>query len=41
MKIETLGRLEKVELWPEQRQWLKEKLELFHKAFAPLVKNLD
>jgi Domain of unknown function (DUF4268) len=27
--------------WPEQHQWLKDKLETFHKVFAPLVKNLD
>jgi hypothetical protein len=29
------------EKWPEQHHWLKEKLERFHKVFAPLVKSLD
>lgn len=29
------------ELWPEQHQWLKEKLETFHEVFGPLVKNLE
>ncbi len=29
------------ERWPEQHQWLKDKLEIFHKAFAPIVRNLD
>jgi Domain of unknown function (DUF4268) len=29
------------ELWTEQQKWLKEKLELFHKVFAPIVENLD
>jgi len=28
-------------LWPEQHQWLKEKLETFHRVFAPLARNLD
>ena len=27
--------------WPEQFNWLKEKLEAFYHAFAPRVKNLD
>lgn len=27
--------------WPEQHQWLKEKLETFHKVFGPLVRNLE
>jgi hypothetical protein len=27
--------------WPEQHEWLCEKLELFHKVFAPRVKTLD
>jgi len=31
--------ISKPDLWPEQHQWLKEKLERFHKVFAPLVKN--
>ena len=26
--------------WPEQHKWLRDKLELFHKVFAPLVKAL-
>jgi hypothetical protein len=29
------------DLWPQQHHWLKEKLELFHKVFAPIVQNLD
>lgn len=29
------------ERWPEQHQWLKEKLETFHKVVGPLVKNLE
>jgi hypothetical protein len=29
------------DLWPQQRQWLKERLELFHRVFAPIVQNLD
>lgn len=29
------------DLWPEQQQWLKEKLELFHKVFAPIVQHLE
>ncbi len=28
-------------LWPQQQQWLKEKLELFYKVFAPIVQNLE
>lgn len=31
----------KEDLWPQQQTWLKEKLDLFHKVFAPLVQNLD
>lgn len=27
--------------WPEQHQWLKEKLETFHRVFGPLVRNLE
>lgn len=27
--------------WPEQHQWLAEKLESFHKAFSPRVKELN
>jgi hypothetical protein len=30
----------KPELWPEQHQWLKEKLEIFYKVFGPLARNL-
>jgi hypothetical protein len=29
------------EKWPEQHQWLKDKLELFYRVFAPIAKNLD
>ena len=29
------------DLWPQQHHWLKEKLELFYKVFAPIVQNLD
>jgi hypothetical protein len=29
------------ERWPEQHQWLKENLEIFHKVFAPLAKSLE
>lgn len=29
------------ERWPEQHQWLKENLEIFHKVFAPLANNLE
>lgn len=28
-------------LWPQQHEWLREKLEIFHKVFAPIVKGLD
>lgn len=28
-------------LWPQQHDWLREKLEIFHKVFAPIVKGLD
>jgi len=28
-------------LWPQQREWLREKLETFHKVFAPIVRTLD
>lgn len=28
-------------LWPEQHEWLRERLETFHKVFAPIVKSLD
>jgi hypothetical protein len=28
-------------LWPQNQQWLKEKLELFQKVFSPIVQNLD
>jgi hypothetical protein len=28
-------------LWLQQHQWLKEKLELFQRVFAPIVQNLD
>jgi len=31
----------KEDLWPQQHQWLKEKLELFHGVFAPVVQTLD
>lgn len=27
------------DLWPQQHHWLKEKLELFHKVFGPIVQN--
>ena len=27
--------------WKAQHEWLKEKLELFHKVFAPRIKNLN
>ena len=27
--------------WPEQHDWLYEKLQLFHKTFAARVKRLD
>jgi hypothetical protein len=27
--------------WPEQLEWLRQKLELFHRVFAPRVKNMD
>ncbi|HEY6253738.1 MAG TPA: DUF4268 domain-containing protein [Candidatus Angelobacter sp.] len=27
--------------WPSQQQWLKEKLELFHRVFGPIVQNLE
>jgi hypothetical protein len=29
------------ERWPEQHRWLKEKLETFHKVFAPLARSLE
>jgi hypothetical protein len=29
------------DLWPQQQQWLKEKLELFHRVLAPIIQNLD
>jgi hypothetical protein len=28
-------------LWPDQQRWLKEKLELFYRVFAPIVQNLE
>ena len=28
-------------LWPQQHEWLREKLEIFQKVFAPIVKGLD
>ncbi len=28
-------------LWPEQYKWLKDNLELFHRVFAPLVRDID
>jgi hypothetical protein len=28
------------QLWPEQQQWLKQKLELFKKVFAPILREL-
>jgi hypothetical protein len=28
-------------LWSEQQQWMKEKLELFHSVFSPIIKILD
>ncbi|MCB1985011.1 MAG: DUF4268 domain-containing protein [Burkholderiales bacterium] len=28
-------------LWPDQHSWLKEKLELFHSVFSPMVKKID
>jgi hypothetical protein len=31
----------KEDLWPQQHTWLKEKLELFHRIFAPIVQSLD
>jgi hypothetical protein len=31
----------KPEHWPEQHQWLKEKLETFHRVFMPIVKDLE
>jgi hypothetical protein len=27
--------------WPEQHEWLRQKLELLHRAFAPRVKQLS
>lgn len=27
-------------LWPEQFEWLRQRLEIMHKVFAPIVKNL-
>lgn len=29
------------EQWPEQMEWLREKLEMFHRVFGPRVKSLD
>jgi len=29
------------DLWPQQHQWLKENLELFHRVFAPIVQDLE
>ncbi len=29
------------ELWDSQHEWLKEKLEMFHKAFSSRIKRLD
>jgi hypothetical protein len=26
------------ELWPQQQQWLRKNLELFHKVFAPMIR---
>lgn len=31
----------KEDLWPQQHEWLKDKLELFYKVFAPVVQSLD
>jgi uncharacterized protein DUF4268 len=28
------------ELWPQQFEWLRQRLETMHKVFAPIVKNL-
>lgn len=28
-------------LWPQQHEWLRQRLEAFHRLFAPLVKTLD
>lgn len=28
------------ELWPQQLEWLGQRLETMHKFFAPIVKNL-
>ena len=27
-------------LWPEQFEWLRQRLETMHKVFAPIMKNL-
>lgn len=29
------------DLWSQQQLWLKEKLELFHKVFSPILQNLE
>jgi Domain of unknown function (DUF4268) len=39
--VRTNADFMKSELWPEQHQWLKDKLELFHRVFSPLIRNLD
>lgn len=28
------------ELWPQQFEWLRQRVETMHKIFAPIVKNL-
>ena len=28
-------------LWAQQHDWLRDKLEIFHRVFAPIVKTLD
>ena len=38
--VRRVANIEDRPQWPAYHEWLREKLEVFHKVFAPLVKTL-